>query len=129
MVDGEWYVWGILALRCFGQLKSCHVFLHLLRPLLPEFRRPTAVVSRMKRFSVTVYNNGAIVAQRALQIRILLVWLECHCVKAVTSGQLGELCDAQAFLKGFLTRAVKHLFGKPSPYTLPCPVRVNLSRV
>ena len=129
MMKGEWYVWSILALRCFGQFKSCHILLHLLRPLLPEFRRPTAVVGSMERFSVTVNNDGAIVTQRALQIWILLVWLECHCVKAVTSGQLGELCDAQAFLKGFLTRAVEHFFGEPSPNTLPCSVWVNLSGV
>ena len=81
----------------------------------------------MEWFSVTVHNDGAIVAQRALKVWILLVWLECHCMKAVTACQLRELCDAQAFLKGFLTRAVEYFLGKPSPYTLPCSVWVNLS--
>ena len=128
-MDGEWQFWSILALRCFSQFKSRHIFLHLLRPLLPVFRRPTAVVGRMKRFSVTVHNDGAIVTQGALQVRILLVWLERHRVKAVTTGQLRELCDAQAFLKGVLTRAVEHFFREPSPNTLPCSVWVNLSRV
>ena len=83
----------------------------------------------MERFSVTVHNHGAIVTQRALQVRILLVWLECHCVKAVTAGQLRELRDAKAFLKSFLTCAVEHFFGEPSPDTLPCSVWVNLSGV
>ena len=127
MLDGEWYVRRILALRCSRQFKSSHTFLHLLRPFLPEFGRPTAVVGRMERFSVTVYNDGAIVAQRALQIRILLVWLECHRVKAVTAGQLRELCDAETFLKGFLTRAVEYFLREPSPDTLPCSVWVDLS--
>ena len=105
------------------------MFLHLLRSFLPIFRRPTAVVGCVERFSVTVYDDGAIVTQRALQVRILLVWLESHRVKAVTAGQLRELCDAQAFLKGFLTCAVEHFLGEPSPDTLPCSIWVNLSGV